>query len=139
VKKLLLAAAAALCLFGSADAQTYGGPSLSAQINTASITTIKVLANNAARQVNITELNVDAAGSTTVTLEYGTKTTNECDTGTVVLAGPWSLTASGPNIITGDGMGTIWTVPAGEDVCVVNSAAIQIGGSISYNYFQFLN
>jgi hypothetical protein len=63
-------------------------------------------------------------GTTNWSFVYGTGT--NCGSNQVVLDGPYALIAQ-------TGMtGVDMIVPTGNDLCYTNSAAVQVGGSISY-------
>ena len=72
-----------------------------------------------------------AAGTTSLTWEVGTGT--NCGTGTTALTGAYPLTAQ-QGAAKGNGQGLVWLVPPGNELCALNSAAIQVSGSISYTY-----
>lgn len=133
MKKLLLAAVASLALCGPALAQGafgYGDASVSVPINISTATTTKLFVGNGARAADITQINFQAAGADNVSLEYGTGT--NCGTNTTPLTGTYTLTTGG-FISLGDGFGSLFIVPAGNDVCLVTSGAVVLGGSISWN------
>ena len=67
-----------------------------------------------------------ANGLTSVSLVYGTQTSTACDTGTTTIDGPYTLIAQ--TGMTGIDM----IVPTGNDLCINNSNAIQVGGALSY-------
>mgnify|MGYP001584482886 CR=1 FL=1 len=62
-----------------------------------------------------------------VTLVYGTG--SNCGTGTTSLTGAYPLIAQA-GIAKGNGAGPVLFVPSGNALCVTNSAAIQISGSV---------
>src|SRR5580692_1842097 len=67
-----------------------------------------------------------ASASTNVSLVYGTQSSTPCDTGTTTIDGPYALTAQ-------VGMtGSDEVVPTGNDLCLDNGTAIQVGGAVSY-------
>jgi hypothetical protein len=79
----------------------------------------------------ITSLNFIAAGTTNVTFEAGTQTTNPCDTGTVLLSGAYPLVAQF-GVGLGNGLGLSLVVPPGDQLCAVNSAAVQVSGFMAF-------
>jgi hypothetical protein len=74
-------------------------------------------------------------GADNVALVYGTKTTTECDTGTTGMSGGntaatgWNFAANGGKT-HGNGVGILYKVPPGKDVCLFPSAAVQASGSL---------
>jgi hypothetical protein len=72
-----------------------------------------------------------ANGTTNVSFVYGTQSSTPCDTGTTTIDGPYSLIAQ-------TGMtGVDMVVPAGKDLCIDNSASIQVGGAVSWmDYYE---
>jgi hypothetical protein len=101
----------------------------SAAISTASASTVQLVALTSGQSIFVTSWDVMSAGTTNVTLVYGTGT--NCGTGTTSLTGAYPLIAQA-GISKGIGLGAILFVPPGNALCVTNSAAIQISGSISY-------
>lgn len=67
-----------------------------------------------------------ANGTTNVSLVYGTQSSTPCDTGTTTIDGPYAL-------IPQTGMtGMDEVVPTGNDLCLNNGTAVQVGGAVSY-------
>ena len=106
----------------------------SAKINTSSATTTQLIAGSSGQKIYVTRWDVIAGGTGNITLEYGTQTTNPCDTGTTTLTGAYPLVAQA-GISNGGGLGSIYTIPAGNALCAVTSAAVQMSGSVSYTRF----
>lgn len=101
-------------------------------INTASAATVALVAASGATVVYVCAYNFMSAGTTNVTLEYGTGAT--CGTGTTVLTGAYPLIAQ-TGVAYGNGAGVVLKTPASQALCIVNSQAIQISGSITYAQF----
>jgi hypothetical protein len=102
----------------------------SAPINVSSTTAVQLVASGAVSGIWVTSWHVTAGGSGNFTLEYGTQTTNPCDTGTVALTGPEPLIAQSQ---TGEAPGkVIYHVPSGNQLCALVSTTAQMSGSISY-------
>ena len=80
----------------------------------------------------MTGFNVVAAGAGNIMLEYGTGT--NCSTGTTALTGAYSFTAQ-TGISQAGGLGPLLVVPAGNALCVLTSAAVQMSGSLAYTRF----
>lgn len=134
MKKLLLAAAAALCLFGVADAQSMqsiGAPNTSVKLAISSATTTKVITGSSVRAANITEIAFVSGGAGNVTFEYGHGT--NCGTGTTALSG--DMTVAAAEYQFGDGMGSLFVVPAGEDFCIVTTSSATAQGFLDYNEY----
>lgn len=101
----------------------------SAAINTAAAATVQLVALQTGQAIYVTSFDFVAGGTTNVTLEYGTGSL--CGTGTTALTGAYPLTAQS-GVAKGAGVAPVLFVPAGNALCVVNSAAVQLSGSISY-------
>jgi hypothetical protein len=94
-------------------------------INTSSATTISLVAHSGSLVTRFS-YHLMAAGTTNVSIEYGTTSSTPCDTGTTVIDGPLTLIAQ-------TGMTSIdMVIPGGNDLCLVNSQAVQVGGAVSY-------
>ena len=104
--------------------------SVAITVNTA--TTAQLVAGLAGQRIYVTQWNVVAAGATTVTLVTGTGV--NCGTGQTALTGGYSLTAQ-VGLVVGVGNGAVLVVPLGQSLCVTNSAAIAIPGSLAYAVF----
>jgi hypothetical protein len=118
---------------GSDPSSGKGTPSSKA-INVSTATTTQLVAISGTTKIYVTSFDVIAGGTGNITFEYGTQTTNPCDTGTTALTGPYNLTAQA-GISKGDGVGAVLVVPAGNALCVLTSAAVQMSGSVSYQQF----
>jgi len=115
-----------LLLGGAANtAQNSAGNTVPATADTSAsfaITTVvstKIITKTAAKANHISAYNFTWSATNTVTLEYGTQTTNPCDTGTTVL-----VTWTGPQSFVEQmsvGVGAIFTTPVNVDVCVVTT------------------
>jgi hypothetical protein len=86
----------------------------------------------AAQAIHVTHMDVVAAGTGNIQFVYGTGT--NCGTGQGNLTGNYNLTAQA-GLSPGSGIGVIWTVPAGNAVCAITSAAVGMAGSIAYRVF----
>lgn len=101
-------------------------------INVSSAATSVLITHSGTTSTYITHIHIISAGTTTATLEYGTGSL--CASSTTTLDGPLSmLNVSG--YTAGSGVGAVMIVPSGQDLCIVNSQAIQVGGAISYSQF----
>lgn len=132
MKRFLLAAAAALCLFGQADAQSLtvnGGPNVNAPMTISSATTTKVITGSGVRQTSVTLVAFVSGGAGNVTFEYGNG--SNCGSNTVALSG--AMTVAAAEYQFGDGMGTIFLLPAGFDFCVITTASATAQGFAAYN------
>ena len=103
---------------------------VSVPISISTATTTQLVALSGSTQIYVTSWNVVAAGTGNITLEYGTGT--NCATGTHALTGAYNLTAQA-GVSTGSGLGPILITPAGQALCALTSAAVQMSGSLSYN------
>ena len=104
----------------------------SVPINISTATTTQLVAAVTSKAIYVTAWDVIAAGTGAITLEYGTG--SNCATGTTVLTGPYGLIAQF-GIAKGNGLGPVLIVPAGNALCALTSAAIQMSGSLSYTQF----
>lgn len=104
----------------------------SVPINVSTATTTQLVALSGSTAIYVTSLDVVAGGTGNITFEYGTGTA--CATGTTVLTGAYNLTAQA-GLAKGSGIGTVLKVPAGNALCVLTSAAVQMSGSVSYQQF----
>ena len=103
-----------------------------AAINVSTATTTQLVALSSGKKIYVTSWDVIAGGTGNITFEYGTGTT--CGTGTTALTGAYPLTAQNGES-KGVGLGPVLIVPAGNALCVLTSAAVQMSGSISYTQF----
>jgi hypothetical protein len=129
MKRLLLAAAAAALLAGPALAAQTGA---TAPINISTATTTQIVAAQGNYSVQVTHFNFIAASAENVTFEYGTGT--NCANGTTAISGTYNLTSSALGIAAGSGAAAVMIVPPGQALCLVTSAAVQLGGFLSYAY-----
>jgi hypothetical protein len=106
----------------------------SVPINIATAATTQLVAAVSAKAIYVTAWDAVAGGTTNFTLEYGTQTTAPCDTGTTALTGAYGLIAQF-GVAKGSGLGSVLVVPAGNALCAVNSAAVQVSGSVAYSQF----
>lgn len=104
----------------------------SVPINTASATTSQLVPLITGKKIYVTAWDIVASGTTSVTLVYGTGA--NCGTGQQSLTGPYAFIAQA-GIAKATGLGPVLFVPAGNALCITNSAAIQISGSLSYAQF----
>lgn len=99
-------------------------------INYSSAGTLGLVSAVNGKAIYVTHIHILAAGTTNVSLVYGTTVSTPCDTGTTTIDGPMALTAQ-TGYAGGTGVGAIELIPAGNALCLVNSQAIQVGGAIS--------
>jgi hypothetical protein len=105
---------------------TGGVPMPTNSANTA-VSLTSIIQAGASLPINLWD--VIAAGTTNFTFEYGTGT--NCAAGSAALTGPYSLVAQF-GAAKGSGLGPVLVVPAGNALCAVNSATVQVGGSLAY-------
>jgi len=105
---------------------------VSVPINISTATTTQLVAAAAGRSIYVTAWDVIAAGTGNITLEYGTG--SNCGTGTTALTGAYNLTAQ-TGISKGNGLGPVLVAPAGNALCALTSAAVQMSGSVAYTQF----
>jgi hypothetical protein len=104
----------------------------SVAINISTIGPTQLVPAVSGKTIYVTEWNALAAGTTNMTFEYGTG--SNCGTGTQALTGAYAFTAQ-TGAAPGGGLGPILVVPAGNALCALNSAAVQLSGSLSYTQF----
>jgi hypothetical protein len=115
---------------GSLTSIIQAGVSLPINLSTAATT--QLVAAVGGKAIYVTAWDVIAAGTTSFTFEYGTGT--NCAAGTAALTGPYSLVAQF-GAAKGSGLGPVLVVPAGNALCAVNSATVQVSGSLAYTQF----
>lgn len=106
--------------------------SASAAINVSTAVNTQLVALSGATKIYVTSYDVVAGGTGNITFVYGTGTA--CATGQTSLTGAYNLTAQA-GIAKGNGLGPVLVVPAGNALCVVTSAAVQMSGSVAYTQF----
>jgi hypothetical protein len=104
----------------------------SVPINISTATTTQLVAGISGKAIYVTAWDLIAAGTTSFTFEYGTGA--NCAVGTTALTGPYGLVAQF-GATKGGGLGPVLVVPAGNTLCAVNSAAVQVSGSLAYTQF----
>lgn len=115
-----------------ADPSSGKGTPSSVPINISTATTTQLVAASGSAAIYVTSYDVVAGGTGNFTLEYGAG--SNCGTGTTPLTGPYPLTAQS-GIAKGSGIAAILKVPAGNALCALTSAAVQMSGSLSYQQF----
>jgi hypothetical protein len=102
---------------------------------TAATTTTQLVASSGSTQIYVTAWDVLANSAGGFTLEYGTKITNPCDTGTIALTGAYSFAAQS-GISRSGGPQPLYVIPQGNALCVVSSgASASFAGSLSYTQY----
>jgi hypothetical protein len=94
-------------------------------INVSTATTTQLIGASTGARIYVCKVLVIEAGTTNVTLETGTGAS--CGTNTTALTGPMPLSWYEPSGTTPD-----YVSATGYALCLVNSAAIQVSGSILY-------
>ena len=125
----------ALLLSVSAASAQLGPAGRSAVINISNATTTQLVGPTGSTQIYVTAWDVLANSASGLTLEYGTKTANPCDTGTTALTGPYSFAAQS-GISRSGGSQPLYVIPRGSALCAVTSgASVSLAGSVSYTQF----
>lgn len=106
--------------------------SASVKIDVSTATTAQLVALSGSTKIYVTSWDVVSGGNGNVKLVYGTGT--NCATGKTDLTGNYPLTAQA-GLAKGSGLGPVLIVPAGNALCVMTSAAVQMSGSLSYTQF----
>ena len=110
----------------------YEADGLPAAINANAAGTSQIIAPpTGGKRLMITGYNIVGTGTgTTALLEYGVQTTTPCDTTAHPLTGPYP---PGVPISLGGGLGSIWTIPAGNQLClVVTGTSPQYSGTVAF-------
>jgi hypothetical protein len=94
-------------------------------INISTAATTQLVALSAGQKIYVCKVLVIEAGTTNVTLETGTGAS--CGTNTTALTGPMPLSWYEPSGTTPN-----YVSSTGYALCLVNSAAVQVSGSILY-------
>jgi len=106
--------------------------SVAINIRAAATTTTQLVASSGSTQIYVTSWDVLANSAGGFTLEYGTKTTNPCDTGTTALTGTYSFAAQS-SISRSGSAHPLYIIPQGNALCVASSgASASFAGSLSY-------
>lgn len=98
-------------------------------INISTATTQTLVAAVSGKAIYVTSWDAISGGITNLTFEYGTG--SACVGGTTALTGPYGLVAQF-GAAKGSGLGPVLVVPAGNALCAVNSAGVQVSGSLSF-------
>lgn len=101
----------------------------SAAVTMSSATTTRFITGVSGKTTYVTSFDLIAGGLTSATIVAGTGT--NCGTGSVSLTGAYPFSAQA-GLTKGDGVGAVLFAPVGDDVCVTNSASVQLSGSLSY-------
>lgn len=101
-------------------------------ISSSSAATTVIVPGVVNKRIFVTNFNLYAGGTANGSFIYGSGTT--CGTGTTSLTGVYTMTTQG-NISVGGGLGPVLVVPAGKDLCFVNSASVLLAGSLSFAQF----
>jgi hypothetical protein len=125
----------ALSLISMTAASALGPMGQSVAINITKATTTQLVGPSGSTQIYVTGWDVFANAATNIGLEYGTKTTNPCDTGPVALTGVYNFSAQS-GISRSGGPEPLYVVPQGNALCAVTSGAnVSLEGSLSYTQF----
>ncbi len=104
----------------------------SVAINIRAAATTQLVAASGVTLIYVTSWDVLANSAGVFTLEYGTTTTNPCDTGTTALTGTYSFAAQS-GISRSGGFRPLFIIPQGNALCVISSgASASFAGSLSY-------
>jgi hypothetical protein len=133
----ILAVISLLFLTASQPANVIGVPNTvtTTNINTSSSGNLLLVSHSGTLSVYVTHFHIFLAGTSNVSLVYGTTSSTPCDTGTTTLDGPMAFIAQ-TGIQYGTGLGAVLAVPSGKDLCLDNGSASQVGGAISWAYGQ---
>lgn len=118
-----------------ASAQFFIPTGRSVAINITAAATTQLVGSSGSTKIYVTAWDVLANSAGGFTLEYGTKTTNPCDTGTTALTGSYSFAAQS-GISRSSGPQPLYVIPQGNALCVVSSgASASFAGSLSYTQY----
>ena len=127
-----------LSLMSTLAANALSPSGRSVPINISQATRTQLVGPSGSTQIYVTAWDVYANGASNVSLVYGTKTTNPCDTGTVALTGMYTFAAqTGMSRTGGDPVADpLYIVPQGNALCAVTSGpTVSLVGSLSYAQF----
>jgi len=101
-------------------------------INVSTATTTQLVAAVSNKAIYITHIHLMAAGTSNVSLVYGTGAS--CGTGTTTFDGPLPLAAQ-TGYSAGTGLGAVMILPVNQALCITNGSAVQVGGTVSVSQF----
>ena len=110
-----------------------------AVVNISTATTTLVITGVSGRHVRIGAINLFTAAANNVALLSGTGST--CGSGTAGMTGGTTAGSgynfqAGTGIALGSGFGMVMrTIVAGDSVCIITSAAVQLSGTIAYSIY----
>lgn len=128
----------ALSLISTPAANAVSSSGRSVAINITQATTTQLVGPSGSTQIYVTAWDVYANAASNVSLVYGTKTTNPCDTGTTALTGVYTFAAqTGMSRTGGDPVADpLYLIPQGNALCAVTSGpTVSLMGSLSYTQF----
>lgn len=117
---------------GSGNMKGIIGCDNSAFLDMSTATTTQIIALSGSLSVYICSIAMEAGGTTTATLKYGTG--SNCVTGTTSLGAAWEWTTQ-TGISRGSGLGMLYKTPASQAVCITNSQAVNLHVEITYTQF----
>jgi len=106
-----------------------GGTLNYAAITVATASTLTIQALSAGKSIYVCKLFIYGGGTTTATLEQSTSST--CASGLTAITGPINLTASS-GWVEPAGVAPNYVTASSDSLCLVNSAAVQVSGSIVF-------
>ena len=104
----------------------------SAQITVSTATTTQIVALVSGKALYVCALVLNGGGATTAKLVYGTST--NCATGQTALTPAFTL-ATASALSVGAGLGYVLKTPAGNALCLTNSAAVAANVLVTYTQF----
>ena len=104
----------------------------SVPIAISSATTTKMITGVSGQSIYITAWDGISSAAGTLLFVYGTGDT--CGTGTTSLTGTYTFGTS-TVISKGNGLGPVFSIPNGNNLCLTSGGSINIQGSISYAQF----
>lgn len=104
---------------------------LNQSLNMTTATTTQIVAASGSNKIYICSYAMEAGGTTTGTIVYGTG--SDCGSGTTALSAAYEWTAQ-TGIARGSGLGTIMRTPASQALCITNSQAVNLHVDVSYAY-----
>lgn len=109
----------------------------SATINDSASGLSQIVALTAGKSIYVCGYDLETAGTaaSNVYFEYGTGTNCGTGTGLSGLPGPIPFPASFAGITRGSGIGILFTVPSANALCLNESAAVQVSGTVQYTVY----
>jgi hypothetical protein len=139
VAALALALACASPAFGQATgvspAQMFGCNRAATFSGATGMTQLLVSSSGSVAQIYVCGFDFTAGAASTATLEYGTQSTNPCDTGTTAITPALNVSATVPTVDHQPYYAGITPAPNGKQLCVAIGGTGPASGIVYYTQF----